>query len=72
MGKRNELLSTKFAANLRRTRERRGLTYTAAAANLGVHRQSWVKWETGERVPHINAIHEIATSLGCSVASLLR
>ncbi|TFH46111.1 MAG: XRE family transcriptional regulator [Lysobacterales bacterium] len=65
-------ITDRFAENLRNTRKSRGWTYSYASQKLGCHIQSWMKWESGERVPALADIERIAECLGCSTQRLLR
>ena len=45
---------------LKEARLRLGLSQQAMSAAMGVHRQTWVKWERGERTPDNAALRLIA------------
>lgn len=66
-----DALPEKFAANLRKIRQQRGLSYTVAANKLGCHRKTWIKWETRERSPGLATIQSIAEVLDCSPKTLI-
>ena len=47
------------ASELKEVRLRLGLSQQAMSAAMGVHRQTWVKWERGERTPDNAALRLI-------------
>ncbi len=49
--------------NPKQARLKLGLNQKEMAAAMGVHRQTWVKWERGERPPGSAAIRLIDTLL---------
>lgn len=44
---------------LKESRLRLGLSQQAMSAAMGIHRQTWVKWERGERTPDNAALRLI-------------
>lgn len=48
---------------LKETRLKLGLSQQAMSAAMGVHRQTWVKWERGERQPDRAALRLIEALL---------
>lgn len=47
------------ANELKEARLRLGLSQQAMSAAMNVHRQTWVKWERGERIPDNAALRLI-------------
>lgn len=61
----------KFNDNLKYLRKMEGLTQEELAYKLNVSRQSVTKWESGQAVPDIEKIKEIAYMFSVSVDSLI-
>ena len=47
----------------KKAREQLGLSINEMASAMGIHRQTWVKWERGERDPGAAALRLIGTLL---------
>lgn len=52
-------------------RKQRGLSQQAMADAIGIHANSWKKYETGQAQPSIDALKKIATTLHVSTDFLL-
>lgn len=65
-------LRTIFAANLRRERDRRGLSQEQLADLAGLHRTYGGSVERGERNISIDNVERLARALDLEPASLLR
>lgn len=61
----------KFNENLKFLRKKEGLTQEELAEKLNVSRQSVTKWESGNAIPDIEKIKEIAYIFSISVDSLI-
>ena len=61
----------KFNENLKYLRKREGLTQEEMAEKLNVSRQSVTKWESGQSLPDIEKVKEIAYMFSVSVDSLV-
>lgn len=61
----------KFNENLKYLRKREGLTQEELAEKLNVSRQSVTKWESGQSLPDIEKVKEIAYMFSVSVDSLI-
>ena len=61
----------KFNENLKYLRKREGLTQEELAEKLNVSRQSVTKWESGQALPDIEKVKEIAYMFSVSVDSLV-
>jgi transcriptional regulator with XRE-family HTH domain len=67
------LLHQVFGGNLRRLRERSGLSQEALATRAGgLHRTEISLLERGEREPRLSTVVLLAQALGVKVATLLR
>ena len=64
-------LAVRLGANVRRRRERRGLSQAGLAAALGRDRSTVSRWEAGERLPTVPALLALARALGCEPGALL-
>jgi transcriptional regulator with XRE-family HTH domain len=60
-----------FKENLRRLRERFGLTQTEMARRAGVPFRSYQNWEMGSREPRLDGLSALAKALGVSADELL-
>ncbi len=61
-----------FAANLRRIRERTGLSQEELAARCGLHRTEISFLERAQREPRLSTIVKLAKALNVSAADLLK
>lgn len=61
-----------FASNLQFLRKRSGRTQEKLAHQLGVSRQAISKWESGEAVPELHTLMELADLFSCKLDELLR
>ncbi len=61
-----------FKENLRRFRERAGLTQSEVASRAGVPFRSYQNWETGSREPRLQALPSLADALEVTVNDLLK
>ena len=61
----------KFNDNLKYLRKMKGLTQEELAYKLNVSRQSVTKWESGQALPDIEKIKELAYIFSVSVDSLI-
>jgi transcriptional regulator with XRE-family HTH domain len=59
-----------FAANVKRLREKRGLTMEEAAWSVGMHHTAWGRIESGERRPTLPTIFKLARALEVPPAEL--
>jgi len=59
-----------FAANVRRLREKRGLTMEEAAWSVGMHHTAWGRIESGERKPTLETVFKLARALDVKPAAL--
>lgn len=59
-----------FAANVKRLREKRGLTMEEAAWSVGMHHTAWGRIESGERRPTLQTIFKLARALQVPPAEL--
>jgi transcriptional regulator with XRE-family HTH domain len=62
---------SRFAENLRKTLEARGMQQTGLAEEMGVSAVSVGRWVRGKQTPNLPQIRRIANALGVSVESLL-
>jgi transcriptional regulator with XRE-family HTH domain len=60
-----------FKENLRRLRERAGLTQTEMARKAGVPFRSYQNWEAGSREPRIQALAALARAVEVSLDALI-
>ena len=61
-----------FSANLHFLRKRSGMTQEKLAQKLNVSRQAISKWESGETVPEVSTLLELAELFSCKLDDLLR
>ena len=61
----------KFNENLKYLRKKEGLTQEELAEKLNVSRQSVTKWESGQALPDIEKVKEIAYFFSTSVDTLV-
>lgn len=59
-----------FNENLVRARKEKGMNQEDLAAHIGVTRQAVSKWETGESLPDLYKLSDLADVLGVSIDSL--
>lgn len=62
---------TRFAAELKRRREKAGMTQDALAAKIGVRWNTIARLETGKRRPSIEMLEKLAETLPCRIRDLL-
>ena len=62
--------SARFAANVKRLREKRGLTMEEAAWSVGMHHTAWGRIESGERKPTLATVFKLAHALEVPPAEL--
>lgn len=60
-----------FSNNLRAQRKKKGLNQAQLAKALGVGRTTLTKWETGENLPGIDTLDQLASILDVSTDNLL-
>lgn len=61
-----------FGSNLRRARQRAGLSQEALADAAGVHRNTIPPLESDQQEPRLGTILRLARALGCDPAELIR
>jgi transcriptional regulator with XRE-family HTH domain len=61
-----------FTANLRRTREERGLSQEAVGDRAGMTQSQYARIERGDVDPTIKTLKRVASALGVTAADLLR
>jgi len=64
----------RFATNLKRAREKEGLTQKEFAAELGVSINTYVTWEANgknKRIPNVKVISKIANILNVTIDELV-
>ena len=65
-------MSNRFGQNLRKVREKAGLTQEALASKLGMAKPAPISiWERGSQVPTPRTILRLAAALGCEPADLM-
>ena len=70
-GRAKDPLAVRLGADVRRRRERRGLSQAALGAAVGWDRTTVCRWEAGERLPTVPALLALARALGCEPGALL-
>ena len=60
-----------FTQNLKRLREKSGLSQEELADKINVSRQSVSKWETGEAYPKMEHIFILTDILDCNLSELV-
>ena len=60
-----------FSEKLKKCRKNAGLTQVEMADAIGVHPNTFRKWESGERIPNASKLIDIARASGTSVEWLL-
>ncbi len=53
----------RFAERLKDARKRSGMSQERAAQHIGTSRRHWIRWETGETMPHQDYLARISTTL---------
>jgi transcriptional regulator with XRE-family HTH domain len=71
VAERDTSASRVFAANMRRARQRRGLSQERLAYACGLHRTEISLLERGERDPRLSTVVRLARALECTASSLL-
>ena len=61
----------KMRGNMKAERARLGLSAEEAAAKIGVHYNSLLRWESGETEPVLENLEKMSQLYGCSVEYLL-
>lgn len=61
----------RFAAGLRRRRDKAGLLLADVAREVNVATVTVYQWEAGSRSPRIEDLPALAKALGCSVRALM-
>jgi DNA-binding XRE family transcriptional regulator len=59
-----------YVTNLLYHRRERGLSQQEVADAALIHRNTYLDYEAGERVPQLNIARRIAAALGCTTAEL--
>ena len=65
------MLSMKVAKNVKRLREKRGLTQEALAAKVDIHRVYLAKIETAVNAPSLDMLERLAKALRVKPGALL-
>lgn len=61
-----------FARNLRRAREKAGLSQEALAERADMHRNAIALLEAGKRDPKVSTVAKLAKALGVKASDLLK
>ena len=65
------MLSMKIAKNVKRLREKRGLTQEALAAKVDIHRVHLARIESAVRTPSVEMLEKLAKALKVKPGKLL-
>ena len=65
------MLSMKIGKNVKRLREKRGLTQEALAAKVGIHRVHLTRIESAVRTPSVEMLEKLAKALKVKVGELV-
>jgi transcriptional regulator with XRE-family HTH domain len=65
------MLSMKIAKNVKRLREKRGLTQEALAAKVAIHRVYLARIETAVQAPSLDVLEKLAKALKVKPGKLL-
>jgi transcriptional regulator with XRE-family HTH domain len=60
-----------YLIELSALRKKRGLSQAKLAEIVGVEQPTVQRWETGKRLPDLDALHRLATALGVTAGALL-
>lgn len=63
-------LAVFVGARIRERREKLGLSLAEVAGKLGIGRQNIHRYETGARLPTLEALYPLAAALDCSITDL--
>lgn len=58
--------------NIKRLRDKRGMTQDELAAHLNVSRSTVAMWETNKNIPPTKILLKLAAALGCTIDDLLK
>ena len=61
----------KLGDKIRLARNQRGMTLEACGRKMGIRRQAWHRWETGQVSPHYGSLEQIAAVFDMTVIELL-
>jgi transcriptional regulator with XRE-family HTH domain len=65
------MLSVKIAKNVKRMREKRGMTQETLAAKVDIHRVYLAKIETAVKAPSLDVLEKLAKALKVTVGALV-
>lgn len=65
------MLSMKIAQNVKRLREKRGMTQEALAGKVEIHRVYLAKIETAVKAPSLDVLERLAKALKVTVGELV-
>lgn len=57
--------------NIKKFREKKGITQQELAAVLGVGQSTVAMWESNKSLPRVDTLKAIAKALGCTIDELL-